>query len=257
MIGWILLQGLSVLAAPPTLTITWSREGRDAEGISAFERLEVRPDRRVILQTAARRGLCSDEGGTYFGEVAAPVLVELSAVAEDAIQEQRSLSEVGNESANPSRVVRQRLEVERAGKVGSAPLNRETAKTRRLDALLDQLREKTRPQSVLKMSARRVAKSVRVTFELRGDRALRLLLPATAPEAFMAPGGAFGYARKPGFFDLLLTPENRIKEVDLEWSGKTLPTLLRYSNTLIRHHAEVDPPLRPSPPEAALCVTLR
>lgn len=257
--AWILClaHAPSAWAAPPAVTVTWTQEGRDAAGASAFERLEIQPSRKLILQTAARRGACSPEAGTYVGVAESESVAELATLAEETLREQRGFAAPAQASANPARVVWQNLEVEHGGEVSLVRLVRATDKTRRLDAVLDGLRDRTSARSVLRMHARKAGKHVRVSFEPLGDRPVRLLLPETAAEAFSGEGGVFRYARKPVSQDLILDAKSPRPELDLEWKGKTPPSIIRYSNAGIRHHARVDPPLLPSPAEAALCVTLR
>jgi hypothetical protein len=237
-----------------------TQSGRDAQGVSTFDRFEVTPDGLVKWQASASAGtdpLCNNGGGRYQGRIPANEVKALTGMALAALDEQ---PRAARDSAPEPRESTLHISANRGTKVRSGPVTRAGAQWKKLHEEVARVKRKLEPVSMVIMTAARKGGALSVRFTLLGDQPMTVLLSPKADETFQVqPASSLAYSAKLAKSELQLTKKKRTQTVSLRLSQAAVkePAKLSYSNASILHHADSNFPLSAGAPELSLCTFFR
>ncbi|MBI2521099.1 MAG: hypothetical protein HYV97_11795 [Bdellovibrio sp.] len=170
-------------------SLTYYKNGRDAEGILSLDRMEIRTSGIVNWNTNSRGFFCPLESGKYKGRISKEALDKLTKLGEEVHEEQVGLARGDSEELESSREMNTNLFLRRNGKYLSTSIYALTEKVKNFEQELWKIKKTLTPESVISMEVKEQKNYMLVKFILQGEGPFKLVLPDKAEEAFSTPKG--------------------------------------------------------------------
>jgi hypothetical protein len=216
----------------------FKRIGKDKNNISLNETFHIKNDNSFTWTTVSR-GLvdCPQETGTFSGKVSNEDFDRLIKKAIAEIKEQKKLKEkrVEKLGLNPQSTIMS-LTIWNKSKDYYSRIKTWSNGMQNINSMMASIMGTAKPLHALRIEAKTHKKSIKVTFKNIGKKAIDLILPEKASEAFHTDEDIqIKYAHHPKSYFLKLKKDTRI---ELKLVSDRMPKRIYYNNQVIRHHTK-------------------